>query len=489
MKSPSAAEMQALTSVLNTNGSPFANPTTYKEYLPLAETLAQANIIAECFRNNVANCLLLIEFAIRLNVPVLTLAQNLQIINDKPAWSGKFVIATLNTCGLFDRVQFEFSGEPGSYDYGCVAFATNLATGKRVEGVKVTWKMVVDSGWTYEGSPWLSKPDLMYHYRSASFFANTNAAEVLLGLSTVEEIADVVRSGKAAPAAPMGFKQASSAPIDDGVKERLAKLDLMLSGMPSPPPPPTIEICPVPTPSPAALMAEAAMKAARKRSSKGDTQTLSLLEGMDEQPAGASSAPSPQAAAIVQAAAPQAAPTVSPPPVRPESKAVSGDNGAAGGSQTFAEQLRQANQTAAQSKPDIANPQKSVPAPAAAQRPAPAPIPAPQASAPAPAKVPVAHIDLGTIKELCLRANSSSEIADVATQLLMVAQKDRVQAEQEVLEASLIFLGEESTLAGMNALMEIIKSFSDKQIYNIYRGAYNARSETLRALSRNRNSQ
>jgi len=38
--------------------------------------------------------------------------------------------------------------------------------------------MVTDAGWLYEGSPRLSMPDLMFHYRAASFFGNVNAPDV-----------------------------------------------------------------------------------------------------------------------------------------------------------------------------------------------------------------------------------------------------------------------------------------------------------------------
>lgn len=90
----------------------------------------------------------------------------------------------------------------------------------------------------------------------------------------------------------------------------------------------------------------------------------------------------------------------------------------------------------------------------------------------------IRNIDLGTYKEICLRADSSAGVAAAAKQLPQVLERDRRNAEKEVLEQALICLSEETTVDGMAALASARIFFSDANL-NIFKGAYNARAEAL----------
>src|SRR5690606_12997264 len=74
----------------------------------------------------------------------------------------------------------------------CVAWATEKATGERLESAPVTMEMAVNEGWYGKnGSKWKSMPDLMMRYRSAAFFGRIYAPELLMGLPAEEEVHDV----------------------------------------------------------------------------------------------------------------------------------------------------------------------------------------------------------------------------------------------------------------------------------------------------------
>lgn len=159
--------------------------------MSLAENLSKATIILETFQGKPANILIALNMAQRMNADPLMVMQNMYIVYGNPSWSSKFLISCFNTCGRFSSIKYEFFGTPGSDDYGCRAWATEYATGERVQGVDVTMKMAKDEGWmSKKGSKWQTMPQLMLQYRAAAFLIRTCAPEISMGLSTAEEIVD-----------------------------------------------------------------------------------------------------------------------------------------------------------------------------------------------------------------------------------------------------------------------------------------------------------
>ena len=163
-----------------------------------------------------SNCMIALDMAQRMDANPLQVMQNLHVIEGKPSWSSQFIIAAINSSGKFSPLRFdlEWLGEMDAtystyeWDNGnkveqkhkvriknarCVAWATEKATGERLESAPVTIEMAVNEGWySKNGSKWRSMPDLMLRYRSAAFFGRVYAPELLMGLPTSEEVQDVV---------------------------------------------------------------------------------------------------------------------------------------------------------------------------------------------------------------------------------------------------------------------------------------------------------
>jgi len=94
--------------------------------------------------------------------------------------------------GKFSALRYEFQGSTGQADYGCRAYATELATSEKLYGSWITMKMAKDEGWTSKkGSKWITMPEQMMRYRAASFFINTYCPSISMGFMTTEEIEDV----------------------------------------------------------------------------------------------------------------------------------------------------------------------------------------------------------------------------------------------------------------------------------------------------------
>ena len=153
----------------------------------MAKALSSSTIVPREYQGNVSNCLVAIEQANRLKVSPLMVMQNLYVIQGRPSWSSKFLIAAINGSGKFDmELQYEETKDKDGKPYSCLAWTTK--NGRRVEGKTVDMQMAKDEGWlTKNGNKWKTMPALMLRYRAASFFSSLNCPELTLGLYTKEE--------------------------------------------------------------------------------------------------------------------------------------------------------------------------------------------------------------------------------------------------------------------------------------------------------------
>jgi hypothetical protein len=142
---------------------------------------------------SIGNVMIAMNMAKRMNADVLMVLQNLHVIHGRPGWSSQFLIACFNSCGRYSSIRYRFSGTPGDTEYGCVAECTELATGEKIEGCKITMKMAADEGWlSKSGSKWKTMPEQMLRYRAAAFLIRTTAPEIGMGLMTSDEVEDVI---------------------------------------------------------------------------------------------------------------------------------------------------------------------------------------------------------------------------------------------------------------------------------------------------------
>lgn len=163
----------------------------------IAGMYSKSNMVPANYQENTANCFVALELAARMNVSPVLVMQNLYIVQGKPAWSGQACVALINGCGMFSSLEFVFIGQERDASWGCYAQATRKTDGKHIKGSAITMQMATDEGWLGKaGSKWKTMPEQMLKYRAAAFFARTECPNILMGYSTVEEVADI--SGDAA---------------------------------------------------------------------------------------------------------------------------------------------------------------------------------------------------------------------------------------------------------------------------------------------------
>lgn len=159
----------------------------------IAKLFANSQLVPDTFKGDIGGCLIALEMAQRMKANVLQLMQSLYIVHGKPSLSSAFLIASFNQTGRFTPIRYEFEGEQGTDSWGCRAVTIVKATGEEIKSIKVTIGMAKAEGWySKKGSKWVTMPELMMQYRSATFLIRTTAPEIALGFQTTEEMRDII---------------------------------------------------------------------------------------------------------------------------------------------------------------------------------------------------------------------------------------------------------------------------------------------------------
>lgn len=154
----------------------------------MAQAYASSDIVPQAYRGKVANCIIALQMAHRMQADPMQVMQSLYIVHGQPSWSSKFMIASFNQCGRFTALKYRFNEDRSE----CRAYATERSTGEVLEGPAVTMAMAQAEGWsTKAGSKWKTMPELMLSYRAAAFFIRLYAPEISMGFQTTEEVIDI----------------------------------------------------------------------------------------------------------------------------------------------------------------------------------------------------------------------------------------------------------------------------------------------------------
>jgi hypothetical protein len=178
--------------MLQKETSIYFNLAKFEHAQRIAALFASSTMVPQHFQGNVANCLIALNYADRIQADPFMVLQNMYVVHGRPGVESKLVIALINQSGKYSEpLKYKFDGTGD--DYGCTAWTRESKSEEAVEGPKVSWKMVKAEGWDKKsGTKWATIPDLMFRYRAASWFANVHCPELKLGMQTVEEINDFV---------------------------------------------------------------------------------------------------------------------------------------------------------------------------------------------------------------------------------------------------------------------------------------------------------
>ena len=166
------------------------NPAKFDHLQRVAKLFADSNLVGKSFEKNPAACFVGLQLAFQLGVDPMMLFQKIYSPGGgKVAIETQVAIAIANQRGVFKGpIEYVFEGQGDTRQ--CTAKAVLTANGKEVSET-IKWETVVKEGW-YEksGSKWKTMPDKMFKYRSAMWLIRTYCPEILLGLSSTDELED-----------------------------------------------------------------------------------------------------------------------------------------------------------------------------------------------------------------------------------------------------------------------------------------------------------
>ena len=178
-------EITIISNTTGESGQVFA-PAQFEHAQRIAKLLSSSDLVPNQYKGNIANTMVALEMAHRMNASPLMVMQNLHIIHGRPSWGSSFIIASLNSCGRFGTLRFE------STPTSCKAITTDKQSGSILEGPTVTMEMAKAEGWLDKpGSKWKTMPELMLKYRAAAFFGRLYAPEIMMGLYSADEVVDI----------------------------------------------------------------------------------------------------------------------------------------------------------------------------------------------------------------------------------------------------------------------------------------------------------
>lgn len=171
-------------------------PTDMESAYRYAKVISLSDYATPMYKDNEANCMLLLDVSMRMKVPWLMLMQHMYIVHERPALDSTISTALVNMSGEFvDPIEYEVEGkEARDKDYRVRAFAKRKTTGTVLYGPWIDWPLVRGEAWDAKsGSKWKTMPDQMFHYRAASWFQRRYCPELTMGMMTPEEAYETPR--------------------------------------------------------------------------------------------------------------------------------------------------------------------------------------------------------------------------------------------------------------------------------------------------------
>ena len=214
----------------------------------VARMFSTSALVPDQFKgeDNLPNCVIALDMAKRLGANPLAVMQHLYIVHGKPGWSSQWIIGAINTCGRFEPLRFDITGTGDMKT--CVAWTiskgirlpdgvSTLAQAREYdvaiyESPGVSIGMAKAEGWYQKnGSKWKTMEDLMLRYRAATFFGRLYAPELLMGMKSVDELADTGETALGGPNTPpkQTLADASPLPSKRAMQPQLAETDAKLS--------------------------------------------------------------------------------------------------------------------------------------------------------------------------------------------------------------------------------------------------------------------
>ncbi len=165
----------------------FLNTGFFEQAMRSAMMLSKSGTIPAHLKDNVSDCFLVIEQAVRWGMSPFAVAQSCYVLQGKLGYEGKLVAAVVNASPkLKSKLNYEYSGEGQNRRIRVFGTLTGEEKPREVIGTVADWRTT--------NKQWSTQTDQMLAYRGAREWARRHMPETLLGVYADDELPEVVRS-------------------------------------------------------------------------------------------------------------------------------------------------------------------------------------------------------------------------------------------------------------------------------------------------------
>jgi hypothetical protein len=178
-------------------------PGSMGEAMKLAEMMAGAKLVPAALQQSPADCLMVIQQAVRWQMDPFAVAQECSVIQGKLMHSGKLVAAVVNARGnLVERLSFDYAGQ-GEHRTITVSGKLHGESAARTVSVRLGDAKT-------NNKVWQTQPDQQLMYHGVRVWARRHTPELMLGVWSPEEFDEA--NGRREPPAPAPLELTASEP-------------------------------------------------------------------------------------------------------------------------------------------------------------------------------------------------------------------------------------------------------------------------------------
>lgn len=155
-------------------------PSNMGDAMKLAEMMASSKLVPQALQKSPADCLMVIQQAIRWQMDPFAVAQECSVIQGKLMHSGKLVAAVINARGnLAERLSFSYAGEGEN---------RTITVSGRIQGEAQPRTVdVKHKDAKTQNAMWTKQPDQQLMYHGSRVWGRRHTPELMLGVYSPEE--------------------------------------------------------------------------------------------------------------------------------------------------------------------------------------------------------------------------------------------------------------------------------------------------------------
>jgi hypothetical protein len=164
------------------------SPQGFEHIQRVAKMFSQSDLIPSHLRGNIASVAIALDMARKTGEHPLMVMQNMYTAHGRPGWNAQYMIGRVNRSGIIKgRINYKTEGHGDTLKVTAYA---RLAENDDLIQAEASMEMARSEGWA-KNPKYKSMPQHMLEYRAATFLIRKFMPEVMLGMSTEDEIEDL----------------------------------------------------------------------------------------------------------------------------------------------------------------------------------------------------------------------------------------------------------------------------------------------------------